>query len=70
MCSNFASKSGHVTQQVFSEDCTATGRPSNGMQNDSKLFTMILSLKANPDLSLNTIDSGSLNVDRIRDGRM
>ena len=31
---------------------------------------MILSLKANPDLSLNTIDSGSLNVDRIRDGRM
>ena len=38
MCSNFALKSGHVTQQVFSEDCTATGRPSNGMQNDSKLF--------------------------------
>ena len=70
MCSNFALKSGHVTQQVISEDCTATGRPSNGMQNGSKLFTMILSLKANPDLSLNTIDSGSLNVDRIRDGRM
>ena len=70
MCSNFALKSGHVTQQVFSEDCTATGRPSSGMQNDSKLFTMILSLKANPDLSLNTIDSGSLNVDRKRDGRM
>ena len=70
MCSNFALKSGHVTQQVFSEDCTATGRSSNGMQNDSKLFTMILSLKANPDLSLNTIDSGSLNVDRKRDGRM
>ena len=70
MCSNFALRSGHVTQQVFSEDCTATGRLSNGMQNDSKLFTMILSLKANPDLSLNTIDSGSLNVDRIRDGRM
>ena len=72
MCSNFALKSGHVTQQVFSEDCTATGRPrsSNGMQNGSKLFTMILNLKANPDLSLNTIDSGSLNVDRIRDGRM
>ena len=70
MCSNFALKSGHVTQQVFSEDCTATGGPSNGMQNDSKLFTMILSLKANPDLSLNTIDSGSLNVDRKRDGRM
>ena len=40
MCSNFALKSGHVTQQVFSEDCTATG----GMQNGSKLFTMILSL--------------------------
>ena len=72
MCSNFALKSGHVTQQVFSEDCrpTATGRPSNGMQNGSKLFSMILSLKANPDLSLNTIDSGSLNLDRIRDGRM
>ena len=70
MCSNFALRSGHVTQQVFSEDCTATGRLSNGMQNGSKLFTMILSLKANPDLSLNTIDSGSLNVDRIRDGRI
>ena len=70
MWSNFALKSGHVTQQVFSEDFTATGRPSNGMQHDSKLFTMILSLKANPDLSLNTIDSGSLNVDGIRDGRM
>ena len=52
---NFALKSGHVTQQVFSEDCTATGRPSNGMQHGSKLFTMILSLKADPDLSLITI---------------
>ena len=70
MCSNFALRSGHVTQQVFSEDCTATGMPSNGMQHGSKLFTMILSLKTNPDLSLITIDSGSLNVDRIRDGRM
>ena len=41
MCSNFALKSGHVTQQVFSEDCTATGRPrsSSGMQNGSKLFS-------------------------------
>ena len=67
---NIALKSGHMTPQVFGEDCTATGRPSNGMQHGSKLFTMILSLKAYPDLSLNTIDSGTLNVDRIRDGRM
>ena len=67
---NFALKNGHVTQQVFSEDCTATSRPSSGMQHGNKLFTMILSLKANPDLSLITIYSGSLNVDRIRDGRM
>ena len=61
----FSLKSGHVTQQVFSEDCTATSRPSYGM-----LFTMILSLKANPDLSLITIYSGSLNVDRMEDGRV
>ena len=39
MCSNFALKTGHVTQQVFSEDCTASGRLSNGMQHESKLFS-------------------------------
>ena len=67
---NFALKSGHVIQQVLVKIVRLpVGLAMACNSAVSKLFTMILSLKVNTDLSLITIYSGSLNVDRIRDGR-